>query len=202
MTDESPEELRRRAEEILDRPEFAEPDRSALERALSWVGDRFGDLLSGLAAGDVGSLFLLGVVVGAVVALLLLVRRRLPLVARSVPEAEDLVRRAARESRAREWRERADAARAQGDWAEAVRCEHRYSAAWLDDRAMLRERDDRTARELLEDVKADREVAGSMHDITGSFEDVWYGDVQADEQLADAVRRVGERIRDHVERSS
>ena len=197
IPDDDPDELRRQVEEILVGPEFQEPGRSVVERAFSWVLDRLGDLLGGLTSGDVGSIIVLLVVISAIVALLVIARRQ-PVAlgpAASVPQQEA---RSIINSDPELWRRRADEARAAEDWGEAVRCEHRYLAALLDRAALLRERDDRTASELLADVAARPEVAGGLGAVTRSFEGVWYGDEMADRRLAAAVRDVAREVRENA----
>ncbi|MDG2112088.1 MAG: DUF4129 domain-containing protein [Actinomycetota bacterium] len=192
--DATPEELRDEAAEILSRPEFAAPERSFVDRVLGWIGDRINDLFTGLGGGDVGSVLLLLLVIAAVAGLVLMIQRRTaPMVSERTPRTASTS--VSRQSRATEWRERADAARAAGAWAEAVRCEHRHLAAVLDDRAYLRERDHRTAHELVDDVRSEPLVSGGLDDVTTSFEDVWYGSELADERLADAVRAVSEDLK-------
>lgn len=192
--DPTPEQLREEAAEILDRPEFAEPSRSVVDRIFGWIGDRISDLFRGLGGGDVGSVILLLLVIGAVIGLVLLIQRRTaPIAGRS--SSARLAAQTSRRSRAVEWRERADAARAAGDWDEVIRCEHRHLAAVLDDRAYLLERDHRTAHELIDDVRSEPMVAGGLGDLTSSFEGVWYGSHSADESLADAVRAVSDDVK-------
>jgi len=193
IPDDDPDELRRHVEGILDRPEFGEPGRSLIERGFSWILDRIGDLFGGLTSGDVGSILVLLVVIGVIVALIAMARRQ------SVPlgPAVTAGREESRSSISADpelWRQRADAARAAEDWPEAVRCEHRHLAALLDRAALLRERDHRTASELLADVMSRPDVAGGLSDVTRSFEGVWYGSDIADRRLADAVREVAHRV--------
>ena len=197
--DPTADELRRLASEILDRAEFADPERSALDRFFGWLGDRIGDLFSGLGGGDVGGIMLLLLVIAAVSAVLWTARRGRP---RSVSTAAVTRKNRAgvRTSRAAEWRERADAARSVGNWGEAVRCEHRYLASALDDQAWLRERDHRTATELLADVRSEPEIAGGLSDVTASFEGVWYGSSPADARLVEVVRSVSESVLAKAER--
>lgn len=196
MTDaHEPDELRRQAAEILDRPEFGEPAESVMDRIFSWIGDRVNDLISGLAAGDVGSIIVLILVVGIVVALMLFVRHRLGATIEADAAGIDReVRRTELRPSPEQWAQRAAQARERGDWDEAVRCEHRRVAAVLDHRGLVRERDHRTAGELLGDVDDRPRVSEPFRDLTRSFQDIWYGGQRSDERLAQAVREVGDEV--------
>ncbi len=192
----TPDELREAAEEILRRPEFSDPDSTWFDRGLGWIWDRVSDLFRGLAGGDIGSWVGLLVIAALIGGLIWLIGRTSVAGERMAPRVESPTSVVERHRlRAQEWRRRADEARANGDWAEAVRCEHRHLAAVLDERAWLVERDHRTASELIDDVRDVPDIVGGLSDVTASFENVWYGEAAADERLADAVRAVSEDVR-------
>ena len=197
-----PDAARSEAEEILDRPEFSDPEPGLVDRLLTWIGDRIGALFDGLTAGDVGSIVLL-VVVAALLGLLLWVaarRRRLRLPAEPTHTTERLEGHGSAPDVER-WRHAAAEARSRGEWAEAIRCEHRATAARLDQLALLRERPHRTTGELVGDLAGRPDVADAMGDLTSAFEEVWYGERPADQQLSDAMSHVADEVVDAAERT-
>ncbi|HEX6237800.1 MAG TPA: DUF4129 domain-containing protein [Acidimicrobiales bacterium] len=195
-----PERARQLADEVLSRPEYRweEPADHPIERAVEWLGDRAGDVLSGLGGG--GSLPgpVAWAVLAAVVALVALLVWRYR-------------RRRARTGFARGWDGRvvvqsgdatvdwaaaAEAARAEGRWRDALRCGYRALVVELAAAGALGDLADRTAGELAGELAANRPpAAGPFGAATELFEATWYGDAPAGRAEVDRLAGLADEVR-------
>lgn len=155
------EAIRSTVEEVLARPEFhpappAEPSwiTRALERLFDWLEDLFG---FGEAAGGRALVYLLYGVIGLLLLWLLFLFVRRAIAARSGPAPADPAR--VRAERVKDLLERARAARARGELAEALRLTFWALVVGLSERGDLEYRDAWTNRELVERGKPRPEVA-------------------------------------------
>ena len=117
------DEVRQLADEILSRPEFAQPEPSLLERVRSWFEDLIGRILEAAFSGGAGSLIGWVVLLGAVVAIIWFASRwgRTVQVDRRVGvRVEEIHRRTPAE-----WRAEAEAPEADGQWKLAMRWRYR-----------------------------------------------------------------------------
>lgn len=188
----TPEELRDRAQDILDRSEFAEPERSwfqrALDRIFEWLGDLIADALGLLGVGGVGGGFawlLLGIV--AVVLIVVIVRAIVDWQAAPDREGTTVSTSSSKRLTAAQWRERARQHAAAGEWDDAVRCHHRATVVELSERLETDDAPGSTARQW-------RERAASAHladvsELTDLFEGVWYGGESADPSAVTVAER-------------
>lgn len=185
--------LREAAREILTGREFQPPDDSVLDRLWGWITDRSPDLPGALSSDWFEVVIALVAVTAVALALRRVGRRR---AVRRGPRSATTGRMARSDVASATWRQRANEASAAGQWKEALRCEHRYVVASLDEAGLLVERDHRTAGELLADVRNVQDVHAGLGDITDAFEGAWYGGREADAVGVDAVRQVGDAVID------
>jgi hypothetical protein len=171
------EEARRAIERILARPEFAEDQRTFLERARDWVFDRLADLfdaLAGSAHGGVGSVVAWAIAIAlAGVAIWLTVRLTRSISRSRTPHGpgDDAPLRPAED-----WRADAEAAEAAGDWRLALRCRYRALVADLAARGLVEEVPGRTAGEYRRQVGHNVPTAApEFSGATDLFEAAWYG---------------------------
>jgi len=191
----SPEEARRAAEEILERPEFDEPPESFLEKAFDWVADRLGDLLGNLFSGGGSSgvswLFLL-VLVGVVAFLVWRVIRTI----QSTPRGGEAFTIATDVGRPpTDWDAEAAEHERAGRWRDALRCRHRALVARLARRGVVEEIPGRTAGEYRLEVKrAAPDVDPEFSEATQLFEVVWYGGRDAGPPEGERFRALADRV--------
>lgn len=196
-----PDEIRRRADEILSDPAYREPSPSVVERVFDAAGDALGRLFETLTGGGPGSVIGL-VVIGALVAgAVWLVTRSVggPVPGRVV-HGPAVTHGTTAPIDAGEWLREAERLLAAGDRRGALRC--RYQAL-VSDLIAMRVLDDvpgRTPSELRDALVAGRPLLEPVADrVTATFEEVWYGHVDPDaaryadfasdlEQLAATVR--------------
>jgi hypothetical protein len=172
------EEAQRLARLELAKAEYHQTDESWVQRILSWVIEKIGQLLD--RAGSTSPLGWFGILglVAVVVILVVVVRRRIGSLARStvdMPLFDDGSRRAADL--------RADAERfaAAGAWAEAVRARLRAVVRDLEERGLVDVRPGRTADEIAGDAgQALPSAAADLRTGARLFDDVWYGGRTAD----------------------
>ena len=180
MTDLSREAARDAAREELSRPEYDAAQPPLLIRLAGRAVREVLELLDGAAGavpgGYVGLLLLLLLIAGFVAVVLAKVR----------PGGSDRAGRAplfagAAVLTAAEHREQAEAAAAQGRWADAVRERLRAVVRDLEARGVLDARPGRTAGEVARDAGA--AVPGVADDLRRAavvFDEVWYGGRTAD----------------------
>lgn len=169
------DEVRQLADEILSRPEFAQPEPSLLERVRSWFEDLIGRILEAAFAGGAGSLIGWVVLLGAVVAIIWFASRwgRTVQVDRRVGvRVEEIHRRTPAE-----WRAEAEALEADGQWKPAMRCRYRALVGDLIAAGLLEDVPGRTTGEYRRDVAVRAPDRSSAFDeATELFELAWYAD--------------------------
>ena len=175
-----PDEIRRTADEILARPEYAPPSRSWLERLLEWIARRFDWLFGdGLSVGGSGGSTVLTILllIGAVVLVAFLVRNwRGPNRRRGDTDAVEFDIEAQRS--AGEWDAAAARAEAAGHWKEGLRCRFGGLVSRLVVAGAVAPVPGRTAGEFRADVRASiPEAAGDFAAAADLFERAWYGDL-------------------------
>jgi Domain of unknown function (DUF4129) len=188
------DDAREAARRELARPMYHEDDPSLLERGISWLLERFDQLLDRIVATSPGGwaglvgLLLIGVL--AVVA----VRLRLGPTRRSSRRGHPLQATISRS--AHDHRRAADAAAAAGDWAEAVRERLRAVVRGLEERGLLEDRPGRTADEAAaEAARVLPERADDLAAAARDFDDVWYGGQRADAAMDRRLRTLDEALR-------
>jgi hypothetical protein len=195
-----PDAAREAARRILERPEFAPPQRTWLDRALDWVGDQIARVVDWLASrldrlfpdGDPsvggGGQGVANLVAWLVLAGLLGVT--VWFVARAVVRRRGRARRAKpakvtaktvvvvdRSREPDEWRTMAAARAAAGEWREALRCRYRALVGDLARRGLLDEIPGRTTGEERAQLSATSPPAApTFSEATDLFDRVWYGD--------------------------
>ena len=180
-----PEEVRRLADEILDRPEFGDEGRSWLERLLDWVArqlDRF--LGDGAGAGvDVGgsqilSIVLLVVAVVLVVLVLLRLRGSWRGGGRGGAPAAPLDVDVDERRPADAWDDLAARLEAEGRWKEALRAQFGALVERLRAGGVVADVPGRTTGEYRADVRASLpDAADAFAEAADLFDRAWYGDL-------------------------
>ncbi len=169
------DEVRQLADEILSRPEFAQPEPSLLERVRSWFEDLIGRILEAAFSGGAGSLIGWVVLLGAVVAIIWFASRwgRTVQVDRRVGvRVEEIHRRTPAE-----WRAEAEALEADGQWKLALRCRYRALVGDLIAAGLLEDVPGRTTGEYRRDLAVRAPDRSSAFDeATELFELAWYAD--------------------------
>lgn len=189
------DEVRRAIERILARPEFAEDQRTWLERARDWLFDRLNDLFQafGGAASGVSELVAWAIALAVTAfAIWLAVRftrslSRMP----PTPSAEGVSRLRS----ATDWRADAEAAEAAGDWRLALRCRYRALVADLAARGLVEEVPGRTAGEYRRQVG--HNVPGAAPEFSGAtelFEAAWYGGRPSGPEQSARFRELADRV--------
>lgn len=168
------DEVRRIADNVLGRPEFADAQPSWWDRGMRWVFDFFGRLFEALGGGGRGSVIgVITVLVVVVVALFVITRftrtvRRDP--ARD-PAMDIGIGRSPRD-----WIDEARRHEAAGEWRDAVRCRYRALLAELAAAGLVDEVPGRTSGEYLAAVREDVPTAAEhFAEVTRRFERAWYG---------------------------
>jgi hypothetical protein len=167
---------RQRADDILARPEFRPAQPSLFTRALRWLGDLLGRLLTGLFTGGVGSALawgILALIVAGIVVLLTRIGRTVQ--AEPVRGAATMAVEVHRTPV--QWRREAEACEARGEWKDGLRCRYRGLIADLVSRRVVRDLPGRTTGEYRADVAVT--LPDAAPDFAGAselFERAWYGD--------------------------
>ncbi len=173
----SPEEIRQRADEILSRSEFDEPEPNVADRLGNWLGDHFPDVFDFLPGGGlVAGLTILVAIVGLVVLVRWLrVRRRRPR-RRGGAEAGVEIEVVRRRTPA-QWRVEATELEGRGEWKLGLRCRYRALVGDLLAEGLVDDVAGRTTGELRADV-ADRapERAAAFSAASDLFDLAWYAD--------------------------
>lgn len=191
------EEIRRRAEEILRRPEFQPPPRSLYQRALDEIGELLGEVIDALVGGTGSALawVVLTAVVGAIAYLVVRGvqggrRRRGPSDPTVVVDVDDEIGRPATA-----WDAEAVRLEREGRWREALRCRYRSLVASLAGNGLVEEVPGRTAGEYRALVGGARpQVARPFGDATELFERAWYGAEETGPDDASTFRAHADRV--------
>lgn len=168
------DELNRRADEILARPEFLPPSRTLMERILDWIGDQISDVIgTEVPGGSLIGWLLLGAILTALVVLVVRVApRRLRVASQSKAAVSVLDGGTPRA----DWLAAAADAQASGDWAEAVRCWYRASVAGLGEKGMVSRSPGAPNSELRQDLATAQSAVGARFDPAATrFEEIYYG---------------------------
>jgi hypothetical protein len=110
---------------------------------------------------------------------------------RSNAAALELAAAAPRRAAAREWALRAMTAARAGDVREAVRCGYHAVVSRLDEQGAWRMDESRTPREYLALLPAGDPRSAALAELTGQFEQIWYGRRQP---TGDDARRVADYL--------
>jgi hypothetical protein len=192
-------EIRQRAHEILQRPEFGHHE-SLLQRIANWIGDLFAKITFGLGGGPgfLGNLVSLALIAGIAFVLVLIVRSVLGHPRLPKPSADDELTIELEDGRdATDWSDDAARFEAAGQWREAMRARYRELLRTLIDDGVLDDLPGRTTGEYRREfVRARSAHADAFSELTELFEAAWYGGVEPDatdhqrfRQLADVSRR-------------
>ena len=201
-----PDEVRRLADEILGRSEFATPDRSALQRALDWVlrqlerlfggdGDPSGVDTGGGGAGGSSWLTILLLIAAVVLVVVLLRALRGTWVRRRRVDDDDLDVGIEGRRSAAAWDELARRLEAQGRWKEAMQARFGSLVERLVERGIVADVPGRTTGEYRREVRdALPEVADAFADASDLFDRVWYGGVPTGADEASRFTADAERV--------
>lgn len=183
-----PDAVRRAVESVLSRPEFAEHEPGLWDRITGWVGERVFELLELLfGTGQAPTLGTAMLVAALVVGLLLAVWFGRGV--RRGGTAGQPVETMAAGRTPDDWLRAAAEAERTGRWREALRCRYRWLVADLDRRGAVEESDGRTSGEYLAEVRERAPSAATpFEQATRTFEAVWYGSADADEEVVTAFR--------------
>ena len=185
-------EAQRRAEEILDRPEFRPEPRSLLQRLLDEIGELFDRIVSGVGRGNV---VVAWTAVAVVAVLLGLVLWRAVRALQVDPGTRGGVAVDGRRRPAADWRSEAATHEAAGRWRDALRCTWRATVAELAARGLVEEVPGRTTGEYRRSVaQSVPSAAGPFARATSLFEDAWYAAVEVGPAETSEVRALGDRV--------
>ena len=197
MTTVDPAEARDAADAILSRPEYREPPRSLVDRALDWIGDRLGDVLSSFFGGDrgliVGYLILAAAIVVALYLAWRFFPRRLRVNVGSRPEVvtETTVRRSRDD-----WLELARGAAAAGRWDEAVHARYHAITAGLADTQELSPDPAVTSgehrRAFSRSAAESPERYRRFDEVVARYEEIWFGQDAAGRSDVEAAAEADE----------
>lgn len=208
--DPTPDDATRRAERILERPEFDELEPTLADRVIDWiaeqVGRAFGDVVGGGGGGAFGWVLVL-VLTAAVVVLLARAARTFQRSA-AVDDAvvDEEVRRPPED-----WRRLAREHEAAARWRESVVATYRQVVATLVRAGIASDLAGRTTGEYRRDVaRRAPAVAADFVALSDLFDAVWFGDLPASADdvrtandlassiLGTAVREQSGRLREQV----
>jgi hypothetical protein len=177
----------------LRRAVYHRDDPSWLQRLVSGVEDRLGALLSRIASATSHGLLGVLVVLVVLVGVALLIWRLV-----GPPPVRDLLSdrtRAERGRSATDERAAAEHSAAQGRWDDAVRHSTRALVRELEDRGVLDPRPGRTTAGIAaETLRLVPQVAGDADVVLGAFEQVWYAQRPATQQLWELSRAAEQRV--------
>ena len=190
---QSPEEVQRRADDILSRPEFRRPEPSLFDRFQEWLADLLHRVFEALSGGGRGSAVGLVLLVAAVAAVAFFATRVARTMVRDpsvrVAEPRQPVRSAA------DWLAEAERAEGAGRWRDGVRYRHRALVAALAERGVLDEIPGRTAGEYRADIAAALPAAArDVAAATDLFDRAWYGAQPTGPEERDRFGALAERV--------
>ena len=190
---EGPAEARRRAEEILARPEFRPEPRPLVLRLLDELSELAGKVVGGIGPGNA---VIAWVAVAAVSALLAFGLWRAIRALQTDPGAPGGgVAVDGRRRPPADWRAEAAAHEAAGRWRDALRCTWRATVAELAGRGLVEEVPGRTTGEYRAGVaRSLPAVAAPFSEATRLFEDAWYAAVDVGPGEAARVRALGDQV--------
>lgn len=188
MLDPDRDEARELLQRELVKPDYNRPE-SLLQKGLSWLLERLGDLIQIMPGSNGLSMLLLGVILAlAVVAIFFAVRgsrRSRQLTDRTGPVLAEVG------LGARDYRARAAAAAREGRWDDVLLDSYRAIAAATDERALLDELPGTTAHEIALGLRGPfPDHAEALLAAANDFDGVCYGDQRASQQQAERVREL------------
>ena len=175
-----PDEVRRRADEILSRQQYQWDDesRNPLERLADWIAEQLSKLTGSFGGGGTLPTWVGWLVLGLLVLLIAFILFRLRGNLRRNPRASGTpgaVVVAEGEDRV-DWAAEADRHEAAGRWREALRCRYRVLVGELSERGVIPDLVGRTAGEYVRDVgRTCPPASPAFRAATGLFEAAWYG---------------------------
>lgn len=193
-------EIRRRAREILSRPEFQPKPKTLYQRVVDFLSERLDRVLRLLLGG--GRSAIIGwIIIVAVLALVgylvvRLTRNRLAVAPARPPEpaVETEPRR-----RAVDWKNEAAAHEQRGEWRLALRCRYRALVADLAGRGVVEEIPGRTAGEYRAEVWGNAPAAVEPFTrATRLFERAWYGNLPTDATQSTELRELSAAVLERV----
>lgn len=185
-------QARRRASDILSRPEFRPKPRSLIERALDKVGELFDKIIGGVGGGSPVLAW------GAVAVIAALLGFALWRAARALQNDLGGAGDVAVDGRRRppaDWRAEAAAHEAAGRWRDALRCSWRAVVAELAAGGLVEEVPGRTTGEYRAGVARSLPAAAEPFSrATRLFEDAWYAAVEVGPAELAQVRSLGDLV--------
>ena len=168
------DEVHRITAEVLDRPEFRPAQPSWWDRIVQNILDAIVRWFASISAGDPSSIIGTVVLLGAAVALLIVVVRFTRSV-RGVPAVR--VATDAQIGRSpRQWLDEAERHEAASAWRDAIRCRYRAVLAEMAAGGLVEEVAGRTSGEYRITVERDVPAAAQpFAQVTAIFEQAWYG---------------------------
>jgi len=189
---EAPADARRRAEEILARPELRPEPRPLVERLLDELGELLDKVAGGL--GDLSPVLAWAIVAGLAASVGFALWRAV----RALQTDTGVRGGVGVDGRRRpsaDWRAEAAAHEAAGRWREGLRCSWRAVVAELAARGLLEEVPGRTTGEHLAALaRSLPDGAADFGRATRLFEDAWYAAVEVGPTEAAQVRDLGDRV--------
>ncbi|MEZ5412214.1 MAG: DUF4129 domain-containing protein [Acidimicrobiales bacterium] len=196
----TPEEIRRKADDILARPEYREATPGLVERAVDWLSERLGRLFGPLVGGSGRGGYYLGYIV------LLLALAVIGYIAWKVFPRSGVLRRPPAAvthesvpltSRA-QWLARATEAEAAGRWGEAVHARYHALTTGLADRKVLPATESTTSGEhraaFARGAGPPAEQVAVFDGVTDCYEHVWFGGRPAAADDSQAVASADQRL--------
>ncbi len=193
-----PATLRDDIVEILSRREFQPPRESMAERMVRWIGDWIASLLNriGVSLPGGSSGIIVWIIIVVVAGLLVWAVIRAAKVTTAVRSSSGSLPADISERHGEShWLTVAADAELRGDYNSAVRAYYRAGATRLVEAGRLVDDPGATARRWQREVReASDAEATALDAITVAFEDVWYGGVEADSDLATQVKNDVTRV--------
>lgn len=203
-SDISADEARRTADQVLSGRAYLEAARppSLRERLFDWIGDRIADAfgaLSSFGGRGLAAYIIIGLFTLAIVFLLArLVRNMGPTPLREARRKPSIAIEG--DLSPAEWMTEAEAAEAQGNWREGLRCRHRSLVTELMERDAIHTSPGQTAGEIELTVAVTVPAAHApMSDATDLFKDVWYGGREAGPTERDRFAQLAQNVLSAVE---
>lgn len=196
----TPDEIRRKADDILARPEYREAEPSLVERAVNWLAERLGQVFGPVVGNSGSGGYFLGYAVlvlamGAAIyfAVKIVPRRR----RRRPPGARVTHESIPRTSRA-QWLARAAEAEAGGRWGEAVHARYHALTTGLADRSAVPAAESTTSGEhraaFARSAEPQPERVAVFDGVTDRYEHVWFGGQEAAPDDSQALATADQRL--------
>ncbi|MGD9792376.1 MAG: DUF4129 domain-containing protein [Acidimicrobiia bacterium] len=181
--DNSADEARRLADEILQRPEFQRAKPGLLERSRDWLARQLSKLFQFASDSGLGTVLSVLFLAGAVTVIAVLIIRvwkvRVVRPERADMIDADVTVRSGIDAAG--WRAMAQDHASAGRWREAIRCRYRALVAEMAERRLVDDNDaSTTGAERQQVAERAPSAASSFEDVTNIFDEVWYGGGQAD----------------------